>query len=83
VINLIFKTLKPLSTVSGRTVKNKKMNAGKLFTLNYLGRIVWKLSPKVQFFFQIMNYQAFQNKQVNLYEFFLLGTKFKLKSELS
>jgi hypothetical protein len=75
----MFKTLKPLSTVSGRTVKNKKMNAGKLFTLNYLGRIVWK----VQFFFQIMNYQAFQNKQVNLYEFFLLETKFKLKSELS
>jgi hypothetical protein len=27
-----------------------------------------------RFFFQIMNYQGFQNKQVNLYELFFFGT---------
>jgi hypothetical protein len=32
-----------------------------------------------RFFFQITNYQGFWNNQVNLYEFFLLGTKVQIK----
>jgi hypothetical protein len=48
---------------------------------------MWKICEKVIYFElfgencmkiivtgQIMNYQGFQNNQVNLYEFFLLGT---------
>jgi hypothetical protein len=35
------------------------------------------------FLFQITNYQGFWSNQVNLYNFFSLGQKFKLKFELS
>jgi hypothetical protein len=31
------------------------------------------------FLFQITNYQGFWNNRVNLYEFFLLGTKVQIK----
>jgi hypothetical protein len=58
------------------------IDAGKLFILNYLGRIVWKLSLQGSFFC-ITNYQGFQNNQVNVYEFFSLGLKLKLRFELS
>jgi hypothetical protein len=32
-----------------------------------------KMINSGQIFFQITNYQVFQNNQVNLYDFFLLG----------
>jgi hypothetical protein len=53
-----------------------------ILILNHLVRIVWKLSLQGRFFFQITNYQGFQNKKVNLYEIFTLGLKFKLKFEI-
>jgi hypothetical protein len=38
-----------------------------------------KLPPQDRLFFQIMNYQYFQNNQVNLYAFFFLGMKVETK----
>jgi hypothetical protein len=32
-----------------------------------------------RFFFLIINYQGFRNNQVNLYDFFLLGTEVQTK----
>jgi hypothetical protein len=50
------------------------LDVEKLFILNYMKRIEYKLSLQGRFFFQIMNYQGPQYNQVNLYEFFLIGT---------
>jgi hypothetical protein len=79
VINVMFNTVKPLAIVFERSMKNKqwmreKIDLGQLIILNYLGRIVWKLSLQGRFFVRIMNYKGFWNNQVNLFEFFLLGT---------
>jgi hypothetical protein len=80
-INVMFNTVKLLSIISERTTKNKRMRENyrcrKLFILNYLGIIVWKLSQQGRCFFWSMNYQGFWNNQANLYEFFLLGTQVK------
>jgi hypothetical protein len=61
----MFNALKPLSLVSERTVKDKlwmqEKDMGKLFILNYLGKIVLKLSVQGLFFFHIINYQGFLN----------------------
>jgi hypothetical protein len=45
--------------------------------------MVRKLSVQGRFFFQVSNYKGSRTNQVNVYEFFLLGRKFKLKFKLS
>jgi hypothetical protein len=69
VINVIFITVKPHSIVSERTEKID--DACKKTTITVKLR---KLPLQGKVFFQITNYQGFRNNQVNLYEFFLLGT---------
>jgi heme oxygenase len=41
-----------------------------------------KIISTGQILFEIMNYQGFQNSQVNLYEFSSFGCKSKLKFEM-
>jgi hypothetical protein len=66
----MFNTEKPLSMVSERSLKNecgKTIDARKLFVSNCLGKII--TTGQIL----LLNYQGFQNNQVNLYEFFLIG----------
>jgi hypothetical protein len=72
VINVMFNTVKTLSIIFEGNAKNKQMREGiyfELFRENYV-----KIISTGQIFFQITNYQGFQNNRVNVYEFFLFET---------
>jgi hypothetical protein len=75
---VMFNTVQPLPIVSETSTKNERW-----MQETYLFWIIWgelyKNCTTGRFFFQVTNYQGFQNSQVDLYEFFLLGMQVQTK----